>query len=184
MTDNPETPTSDSLPPPPSGGVTPTVISHSVTTSAGNSSSAARTTVSGAANIIWLVFAGVWFAMAYVLAGFLAFLTIVGIPFGVQSFKLAGYALWPFGRGAIQNPRRDAGLSTLGNVAWFLVGGWWIAILHLVLAVLLAITIIGLPLAAASVKMAGLAIAPFGKQIVPLSSLNSMVNVTIVSSVG
>lgn len=184
MSENEATSTPAEFAPPAPPANPPTTVTHSVSVSNGTSSSATRTTISGAANIVWLVFAGVWFALAYVFAGLLACLTIVGLPFGIQAFKLAGYALWPFGRVVIQNPRRDAGLSTLGNVAWFLVGGWWLAILHLFLAVLLAITIIGLPLAAASVKMAGLALAPFGKQIVPISALNSMVNVTVVSSIG
>ena len=166
-------------PPPPSN------TSYTVVTSVHQGSvTTTRSTLSGAANIVWLLFGGIWFAIAYVLAGIFACFTLIGIPFGIQSFKLAGYALWPFGRVVIQNSQRDAGLSTLGNVAWFIVGGWWLAILHLFLALIMAVTIIGLPLAAASVKMAGLALAPFGKKIVPLSSLNTMTNVVVVSSIG
>jgi uncharacterized membrane protein YccF (DUF307 family) len=69
-----------------------------------------------------------------------------GIPFGIQSFKLAGYALWPFGRVVVQRPGRDAGLSTLGNVLWFFLGGFWLAMGHLLVGLLLCLTIIGIPL--------------------------------------
>ena len=71
-------------------------------------------------NILWLLIAGIWLAIGYVIAGCLNMLTIIGIPFGIQSFKLAGYALWPFGRVVVQRPGSDAGLSTLGNVIWFI----------------------------------------------------------------
>lgn len=118
-------------------------------------------------NLIWLVVAGFWLMLAYLFAGFLACLTIIGIPFGIQSFKLAGYALWPFNRAVVRDGRRDAGISLLGNVVWFLVGGWYLVVLHVLVAVVLACTIIGIPLAVASLKMAGLALAPFGKKIVP-----------------
>ena len=82
------------------------------------------------------------------------------------------------------DPQRDAGLSTLGNVVWFIVGGWYLALAHLVVAIFLALTIIGFPLAIASAKMAGLALAPFGKKIVPRSSLGATSTVTVVSSIG
>jgi len=118
-------------------------------------------------NLIWLVLAGFWLMLAYLLAGFLACITIIGIPFGIQSFKLAGYALWPFNRQVVKDGRRDAGISLLGNVIWFLVGGCWLVVAHVLAALLLACTIIGIPLAVASLKMAGLALAPFGKRIVP-----------------
>lgn len=122
-------------------------------------------------NILWLLLAGIWLAIGYALAGILNFIIIIGIPFGVQAFKLAGYALWPFGRVVVRRPGSDTGLSILGNVAWFIFGGWFLVLLHVMAGVLLCLTIIGIPLGIASFKMAGLAVAPFGKQIVPMSSL-------------
>jgi Inner membrane component domain len=83
-------------------------------------------------NIIWLVLAGLWLAIAYVIAGLLLCITIIGIPFGGQSFKLAGYALWPFGRVLVPTPTRHQGLSVLGNILWFILAGWWLALAHLV----------------------------------------------------
>jgi len=167
-------------PPPPQPQVvtTTTVTTQQATTSAG------RATVSSIGNIIWLVLAGWWLMLVYLIAGIFACITVIGIPFGVQSFKLAGYALWPFGRVVVQDAHRDAGLSTLGNVVWFFVGGWYLAIAHLIAAFLLAVTIIGFPLALASLKMAGLALAPFGKKIVPRSSLGASTTFTVVSSIG
>lgn len=123
-------------------------------------------------NLIWLLLAGIWLAFAYVVAGLLNMITILGIPFGIQAFKLAGYALWPFGRVVVDQPGSDAALSTIGNVLWFLLGGWFLILMHLVTGLVLMITIIGIPLGVANIKMAGLALAPFGKQIVPLDSLS------------
>jgi len=133
-------------------------------------------------NVLWLIFAGIWLCIAYVIAGILAMVTIIGVPFGVQAFKLAGYALWPFNRMVVVDRRRDAGLSLLGNVAWFLVGGWWLAIAHVVFGFLLLITIVGAPLGLASFKMAGLALAPFGKRIVATSQVLAP-EVIVVSSI-
>jgi uncharacterized membrane protein YccF (DUF307 family) len=118
-------------------------------------------------NVLWFLLAGIWMALAYVGAGILQCITIIGIPFGIQSFKLAGYALWPFGRTVVARTDRDAGLSTLGNVIWFLFGGLWLALGHFFAGVLLCLTIIGIPFGLASFKLAGLALTPFGKQIVP-----------------
>ena len=145
------------LPPPPQVTVT------STTTTSPSGVSAGRATASAIGNIIWLVLAGWWLMVVYLIAGLIACLTVIGIPFGIQSFKLAGYALWPFGR---------------------VVGGWYLVLSHLVAALLLAITVVGFPLALASLKMAGLALAPFGKKIVPLSSLGESTSVTVVSSIG
>ena len=138
-----------------------------MTTRRSGSVSGGRVVLGTVGNLIWLVFAGIWLMLGYVFAGVLACLTIVGIPFGIQAFKLAGYALWPFNRMAVRDERRDGALSLLGNVIWFLVGGWWLAAAHVVFAAFLVITIIGAPLALASLKMAGLALAPFGRTIVP-----------------
>lgn len=117
-------------------------------------------------NLLWLVIAGIWLALGYALAGIISFVFIITIPLGVQSFKLAGYALWPFGRVVVRRPQSDVSLSTLGNVIWFVTSGWWLAFGHLIVGAILMITIIGFPLGVASWKMAGLALFPFGKTIV------------------
>jgi uncharacterized membrane protein YccF (DUF307 family) len=122
-------------------------------------------------NIIWLVLAGFWLALGYVLAALLVAITIIGIPFAVQAIKLAGFALWPFGRTLLPSEIRHKGLSVVGNVIWFVLAGWWLALAHLLTGILLCLTIIGIPLGVASFKMAGAALVPFGKEIVKLSDL-------------
>lgn len=124
-------------------------------------------------NILWLVLAGIWMAIAYVIAGIIAFVLIITIPFGVQAFKLAGYALWPFGRVVVQRPDSDMALSAVGNVIWFVFAGIWLAIGHLITGMFLCITIIGIPFGVASFKLAGLALFPFGKTIVSASDVPS-----------
>lgn len=122
-------------------------------------------------NLLWLVLAGVWLAIGYVLAGIVNCIFVITIPFGIQSFKLAGYALWPFGRMVVHRPDRDVALGCLGNTIWLLFGGLWLALGHLVAGLLLCLTIVGIPLGVASFKMAGLALAPFGKQVVPVGTV-------------
>jgi uncharacterized membrane protein YccF (DUF307 family) len=122
-------------------------------------------------NIIWLVLAGVWLALGYLFAAVLMAITIIGIPFAVQAIKLAGYALWPFGRTLVPAAARLKGLSVIANVLWFILAGWWLALMHLFAGIALCITIIGIPLGVASFKMAGAALVPFGKEIVSLSDL-------------
>lgn len=117
-------------------------------------------------NIIWLVLAGFWLALGYVLAGIIAFIFIITIPFGIASFRLAGYALWPFGRTVVSKPTAGV-MSFLGNVIWVLVAGIWLAVEHLVTGIALCLTIIGIPLGIANFKMIPLALAPLGKEIVP-----------------
>jgi uncharacterized membrane protein YccF (DUF307 family) len=124
-------------------------------------------------NIIWLVLAGVWLALGYLFAAVLMAITIIGIPFAVQAVKLAGFALWPFGRTLIPAANRLKGLSVIANVLWFILAGWWLALAHLFAGILLCLTIIGIPLGVASFKMAGAALVPFGKEIVRLSELGS-----------
>lgn len=117
-------------------------------------------------NLIWLVLAGVWLALAYVLAGVVCCILIVTIPFGVASFRIAGFALWPFGRVAVR--RGDAGAgSTIGNVIWFVVAGVWIAIAHAVTGLVQCLTIIGIPLGLANFKMIPISLLPLGRVIVP-----------------
>jgi uncharacterized membrane protein YccF (DUF307 family) len=124
-------------------------------------------------NVIWLIFAGIWMAIAYVIAGILMCITIIGIPFGVQAFKLAGYALWPFGRTLVPTGSHEA-LSVIGNILWFIFAGWWLALGHVITGIILCLTIIGIPLGIASFKMAGAALIPFGKEIVDRGSLEEL----------
>jgi uncharacterized membrane protein YccF (DUF307 family) len=124
-----------------------------------------RRSVRTLGNVLWLVLAGIWLAIAYVVAGVINCILIITIPFGVQAFKLAGYSLWPFGRTVVKKPDAGAG-SVIGNVLWLVLAGWWIALAHLVTAFALAITIIGIPLALGNVKLIPVALWPFGREIV------------------
>jgi uncharacterized membrane protein YccF (DUF307 family) len=116
-------------------------------------------------NLLWLLFSGIEMAIAYLVAGALSILFIVTIPLAIPAFRLAGYALWPFGRVVVRRQHPSAG-STIGNVVWFVVAGWWLALLHIVFGLLLAITIIGIPFAVVHFKLAGLALRPYGKDVV------------------
>lgn len=116
-------------------------------------------------NVIWLVLSGIEMAIAYLVAGVVAIVLIVTIPIAPAAFRLAGYALWPFGRVVVRTADADAG-SVAGNVVWFVVAGWWLALLHVVFGLLLAVTIIGIPFTVAHLKMAGLALAPYGKDVI------------------
>src|SRR6476661_7975826 len=122
-------------------------------------------------NVIWLVLAGVWLAIGYCIATVLLAITIIGLPFAKQSLKLAGYALWPFGRMLIPAATRGRGISVVGNVLWIYLAGWWLALAQIVTGCLLCLTIIGIPLGIASFKMADAALVPFGKQIVRTKDL-------------
>ncbi|MFN8096911.1 MAG: YccF domain-containing protein [Dermatophilaceae bacterium] len=121
-------------------------------------------------NLIWLVCAGFWLAVGYVGAGLIMCLLIVTIPFGIASFRMALFALWPFGNVIVAKPTAGAG-SALMNLLWFLLCGWWLAIGHLVTAIACAVTIIGIPLALGNLKMIPVSCVPFGKDIVPLAAL-------------
>jgi uncharacterized membrane protein YccF (DUF307 family) len=119
-------------------------------------------------NIIWLVLCGWWMAIAYAIAGLICFILIITIPFGIAAFRIAGYALWPFGRTI--EPRRDAGLGALiGNIIWIVLFGWELAIGHLVAGVIMCITIIGIPLGIANFKLIPISLLPLGVQVVPVS---------------
>jgi len=117
-------------------------------------------------NIIWFVFGGVLIAIEYLLASLVLMITIIGIPFGIQSLKLAGLALWPFGYDVRVKAKSSGGLSTIMNIIWFFLGGIWISLTHVVFGVLFAITIIGIPFARQHFKLATLALTPFGREIV------------------
>ncbi|HWC80796.1 MAG TPA: YccF domain-containing protein [Pseudonocardiaceae bacterium] len=117
-------------------------------------------------NLLWLVLCGFWMAVGYAIAGLVCCILIVTIPFGIASFRMANYALWPFGRSVV--PRPDAGMASfLGNVIWFVFAGWWLALGHLVTGFLLCVSIIGIPLGVASFKLIPVSIAPLGHEIVP-----------------
>ncbi len=116
-------------------------------------------------NVIWLLFGGFWLAAGYLVAALVSFLLIITIPFGFASLRIAGYALWPFGRTIVDKPAAGAG-ALIGNVIWVLLFGFWLAIGHLVSAVAMAVTIIGIPLALANLKLIPVSLMPLGKQIV------------------
>jgi|SRR3954454_457058 uncharacterized membrane protein YccF (DUF307 family) len=121
-------------------------------------------------NIIWLVLGGLILAVIYVIAGILNCILIITIPFGVASFRMAGYALWPFGRVVVDRGKGSgSGIRLIGNIIWLIFGGLILAVMHLVAAVFCAITIIGIPFAVAHLRLAGLALMPLGKQIVPIA---------------
>ncbi len=108
---------------------------------------------------------GVWLAIGYAVAGVVCCILIVTIPFGLASFRMANYALWPFGRDLVRRP--DAGApSVVGNVIWFIFAGWWLALGHLATAIALAVTIIGIPLAWANIKLIPVSLVPLGRVIV------------------
>jgi len=120
-------------------------------------------------NILWLVLAGWWLAIGYAVAGLVSFILIVTIPFGIASFRLAGFVLWPFGRTV--EWRRSAGVfSVIGNIVWLIVVGWELALGHLLAGLLLCITIVGIPFGIACWKMIPLALLPLGRQVVPIST--------------
>lgn len=118
-------------------------------------------------NVIWLVFGGFWLALGYFLAGVVCCLLIVTIPWGIASFWIAAYTLWPFGRMVVDRPGGNGVFSLLGNVIWLLVAGIWIAIGHVLTAFAMAVTIVGIPLAIANLKLIPVSLMPLGKQIVP-----------------
>lgn len=122
-------------------------------------------------NILWLVLAGFWLAVGYAIAGVILVVTIIGIPFGLQSFKLAGYSLWPFGRVVVTDPDASDALGCVGNVLWLVLAGWWLALGHVFTGVALCLTVIGIPLGVANFKLALLALVPFGKVVVPVDAV-------------
>ena len=116
-------------------------------------------------NIIWLILGGIIIALFYYLVGLLMCITIVGIPFGVQLFKLGTYALWPFGHELVDGPNEPGCISVVMNLIWILLGWWEIAVLHLAFGLLFCITIVGIPWGVQHFKMAIGSVFPFGKEI-------------------
>src|SRR5262249_24813461 len=116
-------------------------------------------------NIIWLVLCGWWMAILYVLAGILAFILIITIPFGIAAFRIAGYVLWPFGR--TLEDRQSAGVGSLiGNIIWIIFFGWELALGHLLAGIIMCLTIIGIPLGLANFKIIPISLVPLGVRIV------------------
>jgi uncharacterized membrane protein YccF (DUF307 family) len=119
-------------------------------------------------NVIWLVLCGFWMALGYLFAGVICCVLIITIPFGIASFRIANYALWPFGRTLVD--RRDAGVASLiGNVVWIIFAGWWLALGHVITGIFLCLTIIGIPLGIANFKLIPVSLVPLGREIVPVS---------------
>jgi uncharacterized membrane protein YccF (DUF307 family) len=117
------------------------------------------------ANIIWFVLAGFWLFIGYAFAALVCFVLIITIPFGVAALRIAFFAVWPFGRAVVRQPNKGVG-STLGNVLWFVLCGWWLAVLHVITGVALCLTIIGIPLGIANFKLINVSMLPFGREIV------------------
>ena len=118
-------------------------------------------------NIIWFVLAGLWMAIGYAIAALICFILIITIPFGIAALRIGIFALWPFGKVVVR--RSDAGAaSAIGNVIWFLLCGWWLALGHLVTGVLLCLTIIAIPLGLANFKLIPVSLLPFGRDIVSI----------------
>ena len=116
-------------------------------------------------NLIWLVFGGLWLALGYAVAALVMFILIITIPFGIASARIALFCLWPFGRTLIRRPDAGGG-SLVGNVIWFILAGWWLALGHVVTGVLMCLTIIGIPLGLANFKLIPVTLTPFGREIV------------------
>ncbi|GGU87125.1 YccF domain-containing protein [Lentzea flava] len=116
-------------------------------------------------NMIWLVLVGLWMAIGYAVAGLLCYILIITIPWGIASFRIANYALWPFGREVVDKPGAGTG-SDVGNAIWIIFAGLWLAISHIVTGITLCVTIIGIPLGVANFKMVKISLNPLGKEIV------------------
>jgi uncharacterized membrane protein YccF (DUF307 family) len=118
-------------------------------------------------NIVWFVLAGLWMAIGYAIAALICFVLIITIPFGIASLRIAMFALWPFGKTVVK--RSDAGIASgIGNVIWFILCGWWLAIGHLITGTLLCLTVIGIPLGLANFKLIPVSLLPMGREIISI----------------
>jgi uncharacterized membrane protein YccF (DUF307 family) len=123
-------------------------------------------------NIVWFVLAGLWMAIAYTLAALICFILIITIPFGIAALRIGLFALWPFGKTVVRRP--DAGIASgIGNILWFLLCGWWLALAHLLTGIALCITIIGIPLGLANFKLIPISLMPLGREIVPADQVGT-----------
>ena len=118
-------------------------------------------------NLIWLVFGGLLMALGYAVVALIMFVLIITIPFGIASARIALFCLWPFGRTIVRRPDAGAG-SLIGNIIWFVLAGWWLALGHLITGVLMCLTIIGIPLGLANFKLIPVSLTPFGREVVDL----------------
>ncbi|MFT4148217.1 MAG: YccF domain-containing protein [Micrococcaceae bacterium] len=120
-------------------------------------------------NLVWFVLSGLWMAIGYAIAGVVMCVTIIGIPFGIAAFRIAGYALWPFGRTTI--PKHTSGfIADVGNIIWIILCGWWLALGHILTGIAMCITVVGIPLGIASFKMVPISLFPLGTQIVSVEN--------------
>jgi uncharacterized membrane protein YccF (DUF307 family) len=118
-------------------------------------------------NVLWFVLCGLWMAIGYAVAALICFVLIITIPFGVASLRIALFALWPFGRTVVKRPGAGAG-SAIGNVIWFVLCGWWLALGHIITGALLCLTIIGIPFGIANFKLIPVSLMPFGRDVVTI----------------
>jgi len=126
-----------------------------------------NTPISFLGNILWIIFGGFFAALGYLVGGCVLCATVVGIPFGLQCFKLAGLVLMPFGSRVVYNPGSSGCLSLILNLIWIVTGGWYTALIHLAFGMLFCLTIIGIPFGMQHFKLLPVSLAPFGKRIVP-----------------
>ena len=123
-------------------------------------------------NLIWFVLAGLWLAIGYAIAALICFILIITIPFGIASLRIAVFALWPFGKTVVK--RADAGIASgVGNVIWVVLCGWWLALGHLISGILLCLTIIGIPLGLANLKLIPVSLLPLGREILTVEEARS-----------
>jgi uncharacterized membrane protein YccF (DUF307 family) len=117
-------------------------------------------------NVLWFFLAGIWLAAGYAVSGLLLCLTIIGIPFALQAFKLAGFSLWPFGRNVVPSRGSGGGLELVVNLIWLVLFGWGLFLAHLVAGAVLCLTIVGIPFGVQAFKLSVLALLPFGREVV------------------